>query len=151
MPRLDPDAGGAGRRRGAWLVAAALVVASWVPALQPATAHAAAPIQAAQQPACGPGWVGAWAASPTTAEARGLRDQTLRMITNPTLSGTSVRLRFSNAFGRQPVTLGPVFVGRRADGAQVDEGSNVQVMFGGGRRSPCLPAPKWSPTPRRWR
>jgi hypothetical protein len=49
--------------------------------------------------------------NPTT---EGANNQTLRMIVKPDLWGNTIRLRFSNTWGTQPVTLGRVSVGLQA-------------------------------------
>jgi hypothetical protein len=49
--------------------------------------------------------------NPTT---DGANNQTLRMIVKPDLWGNTIRLRFSNTWGTQPVTLGRVSVGLQA-------------------------------------
>ena len=46
---------------------------------------------------------------------RGATDQTFRLILKPDLWGSRVRLRFSNAFGTQPVTFDDAFVGLQSD------------------------------------
>ncbi|MDT3720190.1 SGNH/GDSL hydrolase family protein [Pseudomonas oryzihabitans] len=63
-------------------------------------------------------WVATWQASPQpvwgddflfpTQLPSGLHDQTVRQVARLSLGGDRVRLLFSNAYGRQPVTLGPV-------------------------------------------
>ena len=41
----------------------------------------------------------------------GARDQSFRLIVRPDIWGKQARLRFSNAFGTQPVTFDGVFAG----------------------------------------
>jgi len=63
-------------------------------------------------------WVATWQASPQPVWGEGflfpthlppvLSDQTVRQVARLSLGGERVRLLFSNAYGRQPVTLGPV-------------------------------------------
>ena len=117
--------GAAAWRHTARLLALAMVIAGWA---------VSGPVEAAPRSGadgCTPSWVGAWATSPVSAQGAGFHDQTLRMIANPTISGAQVRVRLSNAFGRQPVVIGPVFVGERGDGAEVVDGTNTQLTFGG--------------------
>jgi GDSL-like Lipase/Acylhydrolase family len=104
-----------------------------------------APIQAGQ-----PGWK--WAASWTTAPQDvfagsstpalvnfafpdpttvGASNQTLRMIVKPDLWSNKIRLRFSNYWGTQPVTLGHVMVGLQSYSGNVLPGTNTEVTFGG--------------------
>jgi lysophospholipase L1-like esterase len=71
---------------------------------------------------------------------RGATDQTFRLIVKPDLWGARGRLRFSNAFGTQPVTLNDVFVGLQSSGGNVAAGTNRPVTFGRGQRSITLAA-----------
>ncbi|HEY1485910.1 MAG TPA: hypothetical protein VGF84_07385, partial [Micromonosporaceae bacterium] len=54
-------------------------------------------------------WVGAWGAD-MTAGGRAFRDQTIREVVRPTVSGTGVRLHLTNWLGTAPLTLGEVDV-----------------------------------------
>ena len=92
-------------------------------------------------------WVASWAASahgpypsgnasaqPTLDFAfesaeRGATDQTFRLILKPDLWGSRVRLRFSNAFGTQPVTFDDAFVGLQATAGTLVDGTNQRVTF----------------------
>jgi lysophospholipase L1-like esterase len=62
--------------------------------------------------------------------ATGARDQTFRLIVRPTLWSDEFRLRFSNAFGTQPVTLDDVYLGLQASAGTVAAGTNRRVTFG---------------------
>ena len=61
----------------------------------------------------------------------GARDQTFRLIVQPDLWSTSIRLRFSNAMGATPVTFDGVFAGLQWGAAAVVAGTNQPVRFGG--------------------
>lgn len=63
--------------------------------------------------------------------AAGARDQTFRLIVHPGLWSRSARLRFSNAYGTQPVTFDHVFAGEQAIAGTLVKGSNAAVAFGG--------------------
>src|SRR5215211_7097364 len=94
-------------------------------------------------------WVATWAASPHgsypvgTAIAQpiltfafpspqtGADDQTFRLIVRPDLWGDTFRLRFSNVFGTQPVTIDGVYAGLQANSAALVPGSNRPVTFSG--------------------
>ncbi len=77
-------------------------------------------------------WVGTWSTSPSSAAGQQpLDDQTARMVVEPHVPGTVVRLRLDNRFGTAPVTLGPVVIGRQAKGAAVVPGSGRPLLFGG--------------------
>ncbi|MGK5683502.1 SGNH/GDSL hydrolase family protein [Actinoplanes sp. URMC 104] len=67
------------------------------------------------------------------------RDQTLRMIVHPSVTGTSWRIRLTNEYGTRPVTFGRVYAGRQSIGATVAPGTNRPVTFAG-RRSITVPA-----------
>jgi hypothetical protein len=62
----------------------------------------------------------------------GANNQTLRMIVKPDLWGNTIRLRFSNTWGTQPVTLGRISVGLQAYSGNILPGTNTPVTFGGG-------------------
>jgi lysophospholipase L1-like esterase len=96
-------------------------------------------------------WVASWTASahgpypsgfPTAApdlqfafptSSRGATDQTFRLIVRPDLWGSRMRLRFSNAFGSEPVTLDGLFVGIQASGANLVPATNRAVTFDQGQ------------------
>jgi len=89
-------------------------------------------------------YVGTWAASPqpptppnlavpTDFSARGFSDQTVRQVVHTSTGGTSLLLRFSNAFGTRPVGLSQVSVGLPAGGGRVVPGSLRRVTFTGSR------------------
>ncbi len=61
--------------------------------------------------------------------AAGAHDQTFRLIVRPDIWGPSTRLRFSNAFGTQPVSFDGVYVGERAIGGALLSGTNRPVTF----------------------
>ena len=74
--------------------------------------------------------------NPTT---DGANNQTLRIIVKPDLWGNTIRLRFSNTWGTQPVTFGRVSVGLQAYSGNILPGTNTPVTFFG-RPSVTLPA-----------
>jgi lysophospholipase L1-like esterase len=63
--------------------------------------------------------------------ASGAQDQSIRQIIRPSIWGSQVRLRFSNTFGTQPITLRSVYIGQPLGGAALIPGSNRQVSFDG--------------------
>ena len=113
--------------------------------------------QAQLTPASGPGAGEKWAATWTTAPQNafggsaalnfaipnpttdGANEQTFRMIVKPDLWGRTIRLKFSNAYGTQPVTLGRVTVGLQTYGANVRRGTLVPVSFNGGQFTGTIP------------
>ncbi len=84
-------------------------------------------------------WVGSWATSQQIPETANLldtelmRDATLRQIVHLSVGGTQLRVRVSNAFGRQPLRLTAVHVARPlvAAGSAIDPASDTAVMFNG--------------------
>lgn len=118
------------------------VAVALLAALAATTPASAAPTTQASHPR----WVGAWSASPQPPNAvldpisaRGVADQTLRLIVRPHAGGAGLRLRLANTFGDRPVTFGRVEVGRRQSGAALIPGSNHPVTFDG-QRSVTIPA-----------
>jgi lysophospholipase L1-like esterase len=94
-------------------------------------------------------WVGAWGASMQpypygvrpddpvdylTAQSGRPADQTLRIVTTPTISGPSVRIRLTNAFGENALRIGAATVARRSgrEGG-VDGATITPVTFNGAR------------------
>jgi lysophospholipase L1-like esterase len=73
----------------------------------------------AATPCRGKHWVGAWATSPSGSVGGVFIDRSLRLVVNPTLGGARVRVRLSNRFGSQPVTVGAVTIAPRAAGADL--------------------------------
>ena len=63
--------------------------------------------------------------------ASGANDQAFRLIVHPALWGHTARLRFSNAFGTQPVSFDHVFAGEQAIAGTLVSGSNAAVSFSG--------------------
>ena len=91
-------------------------------------------------------YVGAWAASPQPPYEEGISqdgfsDQTVRNIVRANASGTGLRVRLSNAFGEQPLTIGAASVARHAGGASTVAGTDLALTFGG-EPSVTIPAGK---------
>ncbi|GAA2611209.1 SGNH hydrolase [Paractinoplanes durhamensis] len=80
-----------------------------------------------------PGWAGAWATSPQREAGPTFAQQTLRLLVHPTIGGSSVRLRLSNAFGAADVTFGAVGVSRAvaSGSAELVAGTSRPVTFRG--------------------
>ena len=55
------------------------------------------------------------------------------MIVHPHLSGKAIRLKFSNAFGENPLTIGKVTVAKTKKGSHIRTGTLRDVTFGGSR------------------
>lgn len=95
-----------------------------------------------------PHWVSTWSASPQpvwgadflfpTNMPAALRDQTLRQVARVSLGGPRVRIVLSNAYGRQPLTVGRTTLARPlTHGAVVAD--SLRTMTFGGRASATIP------------
>lgn len=115
-----------------------------------ASALSAAPVLAADHgPA--PVWVASWQASPQpvwdedflfpTHVPAELRDQTVRQVARLSLGGPRLRIVLSNAYGRQPISVGRATLGRPASGGNgaVDGDSLRTVTFAGQEAATILP------------
>ena len=81
-----------------------------------------------------PQWVGTWAASPMQAEGLSYRlfsSVTMREIVHISAGGEQVRLRFTNEFGADPLTVEDAHVALGAGGGAIQPGSDHAVTFGG--------------------
>lgn len=76
------------------------------------------------------GWISAWTAAPDSAGPP-LSGQTVRQIIRTSIGGTSVRIRLSNLFGTDAVTIGPVHIAARASGSAINPLTDHVVTFGG--------------------
>src|SRR5215471_7565701 len=91
-------------------------------------------------------WVVTWGASPalqlTAQEMRSAKlefeNQTLREIVHTSIPGATVRVRLSNAYGKQPVDVGAAHIAMRAQGSEIVPGSDRALTFGG-RPSVSIP------------
>jgi lysophospholipase L1-like esterase len=86
-----------------------------------------------------PGWVATWAASPLSGDTTSFDDQTVRNIVYTSVSGSQARIRLSNRFGTQAVTIGATSVSQVLDGAELLTGSSHPVTFDG-QGSVTIPA-----------
>lgn len=78
----------------------------------------------------GEGWRTAWSSAPDSAGPE-LPAQTLRQVVRTSTKGTRVRIRLSNLYGTQPLTVGAAHVGLSAGDARVAAGSDRPLLFGG--------------------
>jgi hypothetical protein len=82
-------------------------------------------------------WTGSWAASPQLVEpnnmppAPGLTNNTLRQIVRVSIGGDIVRVRFSNLFSKQPVTMKSVTIAISKGGSSVEIASLKLLKFEG--------------------
>ncbi|MEU4569195.1 SGNH/GDSL hydrolase family protein [Micromonospora sp. NPDC023956] len=86
-------------------------------------------------------WAGTWAAAVTRGNSvgltnNGLNNQSVRMVVHTTVGGDRVRIRLSNIFGEQAVTLGRATVAKPntstpADLSDIDTTTLRELTFGG--------------------
>ncbi len=77
------------------------------------------------------GWVGTWATTPSATDGISLDGQTLRMIVHTSIGGGTHRVRLSNAYGKQKITIGAAHVALRGDGADIIADSGRALTFNG--------------------
>lgn len=100
---------------------------------------AAALAGARAKPAPAGSWVGSWASSQQIPEPANalppaqLQDATLRQIVHLTLGGRELRIRLSNAFGTEPLTILAAHVARPVSKAagSIDAATDRGLTFGG--------------------
>lgn len=61
----------------------------------------------------------------------GFSNQTIRNIVHTSVGGRALRIRLTNAFGKDPLEVGAVTVGVQKTGASLVPGTNKTVTFGG--------------------
>ena len=77
-----------------------------------------------------PRWFSAWAAAHNVGRVvAGLNGDSVRLIVRPTLSGRSLRLKFTNIRGEEAAVFSAAFVGVSGPGATVVTGTNRQLTF----------------------
>ena len=82
-------------------------------------------------------WVGTWACSPQLADpsaeppSPGLSDSTLRQLVHISVGGTKIRVRFSNEFGKTPLTIASARVAKSAGGGTIQTGTEKPLTFAG--------------------
>src|SRR5687768_16580688 len=90
-----------------------------------------APLGTVQQPAgVANGWVGTWVMAPH-ADGASFQDQTLRQIVRTSVGGSSVRVRISNAFGTEPLSVDSVHVAKRTSGSSIQAATDRSLLFEG--------------------
>lgn len=82
-----------------------------------------------------PQWVGTWAAAPMLADGgfnvRPLSGVTLREIVHISAGGEQIRVRFTNAFGTDPLIVSDAHVTVSAGSAAIQPGMDHAITFGG--------------------
>jgi lysophospholipase L1-like esterase len=84
-------------------------------------------------------WVATWMASPMEGSwSESFQNQTVRMIAHVSLGGSRVRVEFSNALGKESLTIGAAHVGIQEKDAAIVPGSDRALKFNG---SPSVAIP----------
>jgi lysophospholipase L1-like esterase len=82
-----------------------------------------------------PQWVGSWAAAPMLAEGgfnmRPFSGVTLREIVHISVGGPQIRVRFTNAYGTDPLTISDAHVAMSAGNGAIQPGIDHGLTFGG--------------------
>jgi lysophospholipase L1-like esterase len=78
-----------------------------------------------------PRWVTAWGSAHRALGEDLVTNATVRMIARVTIPGDAVRVRLSNVYGTEPMTVGRASVGLRARGGAVIVGSAHPLTFNG--------------------
>jgi lysophospholipase L1-like esterase len=78
-------------------------------------------------------WIGTWATAPAGVAdtPRQFDNQTLRLIVRTSAGGERVRVKVSNTFGTEPLTIGAAHVARRAADASIRPETDRTLTFGG--------------------
>jgi lysophospholipase L1-like esterase len=88
-------------------------------------------------------WIAGWNGSPQPATRRvlfpgGFENQTVRNIVLTSAAGNMARVRFSNAYGQQPLDIGRAVLGKAQGGGAVARRSDARLTFDG-RPSVVIP------------
>ncbi|MET9459729.1 SGNH/GDSL hydrolase family protein [Streptomyces canus] len=106
-------------------------------AVSAVVAGTAAPAEAGQQ-GDRHAWTGTWAtAASEHYEVSGMSEVTVRMPVHTSVGGSSVRIRLTNAYATDPVTIGHATVGLRNGGSAVARPYDLRF---GGKRAVTIPA-----------
>jgi lysophospholipase L1-like esterase len=90
-------------------------------------------------------WIGTWGASPQqpiaffTTVPINFNNQTVRQIVRISAGGSKVRIRLSNAYGTQAVTIGSAHLAFSAGGASIVPATDRTITFSGGHPSTVIP------------
>lgn len=82
-------------------------------------------------------WVGTWSTSPQLVEPHnmppspGLTNNTLRQIVRVSIGGDTLRVKFSNTFSSNPVTLQQVQIAASTGGSSIDPSTIKELNFSG--------------------
>jgi lysophospholipase L1-like esterase len=95
----------------------------------------AIPVLSLAQSAPRPQWVGTWATAPMVADGgfnvRPFSGTTLREVVHISVGGAQIRVRFTNAYGLDPLTVSDAHVALSAGNATIQAGADHAITFGG--------------------
>lgn len=79
-------------------------------------------------------WIGAWTTSLQAPfedgiSSEGFENQTLRFVIQPHIDGKKLRIRLSNVFGTDPLTIDEVYVASSKNGAETVQGTARRLTF----------------------
>ncbi|WP_017382176.1 SGNH/GDSL hydrolase family protein [Paenisporosarcina sp. TG-14] len=92
-------------------------------------------------------WVGTWSASMQASyedgvSHKGFENQTVRSIIHPHIDGKKMRIRLSNTFGSEPLSIEEIHVAVSKSGSGIVPGTDQQVTFGGEQNVTIPPGAK---------
>jgi lysophospholipase L1-like esterase len=103
----------------------------------------------AETPAVGGHWVSAWSAAmhaplpfPGIPPSPVFENQTVRMVVRPTIGGTRVRIRLSNAFGTTALKIAAAHIALASKDAKIISDSDLALTFSG---KPSVTIPPGAP------
>jgi lysophospholipase L1-like esterase len=99
-------------------------------ALSDEPAETTAPAQASALQAQSTPWTGTWGVTPQSG-GQSFAQQTIRQIVYTSLGGSSARIRLSNLFGSQSVSITDVHIALAGTGSSIQPGTDHVVTFGG--------------------
>ncbi len=82
-------------------------------------------------------WTGTWAASPCAPQPEGtasrqvFSDETLRLVVHTSVGGDAVRIRLSNTFSTEPLTVTAAHLALRDAGSRIRTGTDHALTFSG--------------------
>jgi hypothetical protein len=85
----------------------------------------------AGQATAGQQWFSAWTAAPSFVVATAMNGTSVRMIVRPTISGSAVRVKLENRFGKSAIVFSAAYTGQVQSGAALTTGSNTPLTFNG--------------------
>src|SRR5260221_9538623 len=75
-------------------------------------------------------WTGTWGVSPQSG-GQSFAQQTIRQIVYTSIGGPSARIRLSNLFGSQSVSISDVHIALAGTGSSIQSGTDHMVTFSG--------------------